>query len=90
MLIVSLILIILVVVGYGIFGTACDGCGEVFAGFVLVECEDCDTVYCIDNGCVEACFNECEGCDGYLCYDCGKHWRGDLYCEDCYVFPHDN
>ena len=90
MLIVSLILIILVVVGYGIFGTACDGCGEVFAGFVLVECEDCDTVYCIDNGCVEACFNECEGCDGYLCYDCGKHWRGDLYCDDCYVFPHDN
>ena len=88
--IVSLILIILVVVGFGWFGTACDGCGEVVAGFTLVECEDCDTVYCIDNECVENYFNECNGCSGNLCGECGKCWRGELYCDECYVFPHDD
>ena len=72
------------------FGTRCDGCEEVVAGFVLEECEDCDKAYCEDNGCQEDYFRVCDGCSGYLCSECGGCWRGKLYCDECYAFPHDD
>jgi len=70
---------------FGLFGTACDDCGEKNADFVLNECEDCDTTYCDD--CVDN-FYECRGCGGYICCRCVNSWRGDEYCHECYVFPH--
>ena len=75
-----------IVIGFGLFGTECDDCAEINANFVLNECEDCDTVYCGD--CVDN-FYECCGCGGYVCCRCVNSWRGDEYCDDCYVFPHD-
>ncbi len=75
------------VIGFGWFGTECDCCGEINARFVLNECEDCNTVYCDNEECIE-CFYVCCGCGGYVCSDCVKWWRGDGYCDDCYVFPH--
>ena len=84
----EIVILFSIAAGFGIFGTACDCCERVVARFTLEECEDCDTVYCIDE-CVDE-FNECYGCGGYLCCECGKHWRGELYCNECYVFPHDD
>ncbi|MBT6559998.1 MAG: hypothetical protein HOL76_01920 [Euryarchaeota archaeon] len=66
----------------------CDGCGDSVAGFCMEECEDCDTVYCEDNGCDQD-FQNCNGCGGNLCGGCGKYWRDEIYCDECYVFPHD-
>ena len=76
------------VIGFGWFGTECEGCGEINAPFVLIECEDCDAACCQE--CVEDCFYDCNGCGGYICCECVRWWRGDSYCDDCYVFPHDH
>ena len=60
----------------------CEACDEESEG----SCEDCHVSVCDEHWCLM----ECSGsCDGYVCMACAKSWRGEPYCDDCYVFPHD-